>query len=154
MGKIGSANDAFDFNIKGKDKDGKFDLVLECHSYANGKVTGKAKRCEYSYTTTTSGQSRLDVKVYDTSGVTDCDGWTLRTFDLRMDGVVIAFIENGWISGSAYVTSLSYFTDEDYPHDEVAEEGYVESCFPTDRFKSDAGLAVKVSFSIRPHKGG
>jgi hypothetical protein len=143
--------DVFGFDVTGKDKEGgRWDFECEMYSYETGKVHGRAKRCEYAYSVSQSGKTQMEIKVYDVSNAKDCDGWTLRIFNMSMEGVVFSYMENGYISGTGFVTKLGYFTDEDYPTEQIAE-GYVDSCFPTDHFVgSDTGSAFKVEFRLIP----
>jgi hypothetical protein len=142
--------DLFNRKIKGA-PDGRYNLYLQQNEFSDEAL--KVTRVEYTY-----DGKRLQLKAYYPERVVDCDRWTLRVFNATIENPVTNFMENGYWSGSGYMSSIAYFDDDEpidiEPNDDDDDpdiKGYVDSCFPPEKLgDAFSNIAIKVVFTITP----
>lgn len=130
------------------DKDGKWDFQIEFYSYDTGNLVAKVDKVDFTYM---PDKGRMNVKAYSPREARDCDGWQLRLFDLRLEGVTLNFMEGRFFTGTGFMESLGYFGEGEDPG---IEDGYVDSCFPPEKFDGkDRSSFLRVSFTFSLRKG-
>jgi hypothetical protein len=129
------------------DKDGKWDFQIEFYSHATRNLVGKVSKVDFAYE---GNKGRMNVKAYHPGKAKDCDQWTLRLFDLRLEGVEFSYMEGRYIAGTGYMESMGYFGRDEEPE---IEDGYIESCFPPDKYSGkNSGSRLTVAFTLTLRK--